>query len=188
MAFVQKHPPRAIQPRRSQMTPIPQSSIQSGLSPFNDGTQTSQPFYQNPYFIAAAVAVILLILLVICRLCALRRSRRPLSNFFVRRRGPGAWPWSQQPAGTPYGPYRTVPLSPIGMQHRPSATDQNGYPLGSSYAPGGYRKEPLPVYDTVGAPPRYGDPERTTDGRLAVQPSSVDPTVPPPAYQGPRNS
>ncbi|KAI5992762.1 hypothetical protein EDD15DRAFT_2196944 [Pisolithus albus] len=125
------------------------------------------PFYQNPYFIAAAVAVILLILLILCR-------------------RPGAWPWAQQPAGTPYGPYRTMPLSPIGMQHRLPATDQNGRPLGSSYAPGGYRKEPLPVYDTVGAPPRYGDPERTTaDGRLAAQPSSVDPTVPPPAYQGP---
>ncbi|KAI6104975.1 hypothetical protein EDD16DRAFT_1635560 [Pisolithus croceorrhizus] len=169
------------------MSPIPQSSISSGLSPFSDGdTQTTQAFYQNPYFIAAIVALIVLLLLITCRLCALRRSRRPLSNFFVRRRRPGAWPWGQQPAGTPYGPYGT---SPIGMQHRPVANDQNGRPLSSSYAPGGYRKEPLPMYDNVGAPPRYGDPGQTTNGSPVVQPSSMNPAAPPPAYQGPpRNS
>ncbi|KAI6118240.1 hypothetical protein F5141DRAFT_609854 [Pisolithus sp. B1] len=45
------------------MSPIPQSSISSGLSPFTNGdTQTTQAFYQNPYFIAAVVAIIVLLL------------------------------------------------------------------------------------------------------------------------------
>ncbi|KAI6104973.1 hypothetical protein EDD16DRAFT_1899970 [Pisolithus croceorrhizus] len=91
----------------------------------------------------------------------------------------------QQSTGTQHGPYRT---STIGMQHRPAAAGQNRHHRGSSYAPGGYGKEPLPVYDGVDAPPRYGDPERTTNGRSAVQPSSMDPAAPPPAYQGPQNS
>ncbi|KAI5985736.1 hypothetical protein EDD15DRAFT_1620535 [Pisolithus albus] len=149
------------------MTPIPQSSIQSRLS--NDGTQANQPFYEDVQFMIVSAVVILIGLAMISRACALRRSRCPLSNFFVRRR--------------PYRPHRTMPLSPIRTQHRPAATDQNRRSLGSSYAPGGYGKEPPPVYDTVGAPPRYGDLERTADGRLAVQPSSVNLTIPPPAYR-----
>ncbi|KAI6104965.1 hypothetical protein EDD16DRAFT_243836 [Pisolithus croceorrhizus] len=100
-------------------TPIPQNSIQSSLSPFDDGnTQSSEPIYQkNSYFIASAVAVILLIS---CGVCALRRSHRPLSNFFVRRRGSGALLGGQQPPGTPYRPYSTMS---IGMQHRSVAMD-----------------------------------------------------------------
>ncbi|KAI6161019.1 hypothetical protein EDD17DRAFT_1591648, partial [Pisolithus thermaeus] len=163
------------------MSPIPQSLTQPDLpSSLDDGTE---PFYQNPDFISAAIIAGILLLLITCRLCALRRSRRPLSDFCHRCTGPDTCPAEQQSTGTQHGPYRT---STIGMQHRPAATDQNGLQLSSSYAPGGYRKEPLPVYDGIDAPPRYGDPERTSNGGSAVQPSSMDPAAPPPAYQGPQ--
>lgn len=176
----------------SPMTPVPQSSVL--LRPralINSDTQTNQPFYQNAYFIVAAVAVILLIPLLMCRVCALRRSRRPLSNFFVIRRGPRSWLGRPDTAGTSHEPHRTMPLSPIGMTHRPSdrpaVTGGNG--RNSFYAPGEYRKEALPVYDSVGAPPRYAEPERPPYGSSpAGQPLSGDLRAPPPTYPGLRNS
>ncbi|KAI6167741.1 hypothetical protein EDD17DRAFT_1534606 [Pisolithus thermaeus] len=165
------------------MSPIPQSLTQPDLPPsLDDGTE---PFYQNPDFILGSIIIGIILLLITCRLCFLRRSRRPLSEFCDCCTRPDTCPGEQQSTGTQHGPYRT---STIGMQHRPAAAGQNRHHRGSSYAPGGYGKEPLPVYDGVDAPPRYGDPERTTNGRSAVQPSSMDPAAPPPAYQGPQNS
>ncbi|KAI6143374.1 hypothetical protein BKA82DRAFT_4185469 [Pisolithus tinctorius] len=159
------------------MTPVPQSSVL--LRPralINSDTQTNQPFYQNAYFIVAAVAVILLIPLLMCRWasvycctwCALSAGLVALSPTFS-----------------------TMPLSPIGMTHRPSdrpaVTGGNG--RNSFYAPGEYRKEALPVYDSVGAPPRYAEPERPPYGSSpAGQPLSGDLRAPPPTYPGLRNS
>lgn len=175
------------------MAPVPQNSLtaRQAIVPIS---QTNQPFYQTPYFIAAVVAAILLILLVMCRVCALRRSRRSLSNFFVRRRGPGSWPGGPYSVGTPYDPYRPMPLSSVGMAHRspngalPAATGENGRPLDSFYSSGGFRKEPLPVYDNVGGPPQYVESAWTTNGPSADQPSSEHPRPPLPTYQGLRNS
>ncbi|KAI6104976.1 hypothetical protein EDD16DRAFT_1524546 [Pisolithus croceorrhizus] len=145
------------------------------------------PFYQNPYFITAAGAVaVLTISLAMCRARTLRRSRRPLSDFFVRRKEPGPLLGELQPAGTSYERYRIIP-SPIEIPRR-SSDNQSWRPFSSFYAADGYSKETLPVYDSVGSPPRYGGSQWTPSRFSAVQPSSVGPSVPPPAYRGLRNS
>ncbi|KAI6115040.1 hypothetical protein EDD17DRAFT_714241 [Pisolithus thermaeus] len=155
---------------------------------------TQWPFYQSPYFITAAGAVaVLIISLAMCRVRTLRRSRRPLSDFFVRRKEPGPLLGELQSAGTLYERYRTTP-SPIGIPRRSSDsmrsvdTDQSWRPFSAFYAADGYSKETLPVYDSVGSPPRYGQLQRAPNRFSAVQPSSVGPSVPPPAYRGLRNS
>ncbi|KAI6118242.1 hypothetical protein F5141DRAFT_609826 [Pisolithus sp. B1] len=170
------------------MAPVPQSPVTPTLHILSVATTQDESFYQSPYFIIAAVGVSASIIsFTISRVRSLCRSRRPLSDFFVRRREARSLP-----AGTPYERYRTTPL-PIGIPHRSSDsmrsvdTDQSWRRFSSFFATDGYSKETLLVYNSVGSAPQYEEAERTFNGPSAVQPSSGGPSVPPPVYQGLRN-